>query len=274
MGSPLKVLLPTNFSVQASYAQILLEKLAQHIPIECHLAHVLPFPETVSILPDGNILTCGEIDPGFIALQRDLALEKLKSIKGEFAGHHILVGSFVDAIESYAHKQQFDLIVMGTKGTDGWVEKLAGSKAQHVVRQSSTPVLSLMCDRSDWQPKEVLLVHQFDKEEIELPHAALEILKAFGSEVHLLEFVKEEHTENQHKIYTAMDLLASKLGLFNIKKHVLVEKDVEQGVYHFDQMKSVDLLLIGTHAKGGIFHQSATEKLVNHMYKPMLTFHI
>jgi hypothetical protein len=71
-----------------------------------------------------------------------------------------------------------------------------------------------------------------------------------------------------------MDLFASKLGLSNIKKHVLVEKDVEQGVYHFDQMKSVDLLLIGTHAKGGIFHQSATEKLVNHMYKPMLTFHI
>lgn len=274
MGNPLKVLLPTNFSVQASYAQILLEQLAKSISIESHLAHVLPFPETVSILPDGNIITCGEIDPGFIAMQRDLALKKLKEVDGNFAGYHILVGSFVDALEKYANAQEFDLIVMGTKGTDGWVEKLTGSKAQHVVRQASVPVLSLMCDRSEWQPKEVLLVHQFDKEDIELPQAALEILKVFGSEVHLLEFVKEENAEKQNKIYTAMDQFAGKLGLSNIKKHVLVEKDVEQGVYHFDQMKSVDLLLIGTHAKGGIFHQSATEKLVNHMYKPILTFHI
>jgi nucleotide-binding universal stress UspA family protein len=274
MGNPLKVLLPTNFSVQASYAQILLEQLAKSISIECHLAHVLPFPETVSILPDGNILTCGEIDPGFIAMQRDLALKKLKEVDGNFAGYHILVGSFVDALVKYADAQKFDLIVMGTKGTDGWVEKLTGSKAQHVVRQASVPVLSLMCDRSEWQPKEVLLVHQFDKEDIELPQAALEILKVFGSEVHLLEFVKEENAEKQNKIYAAMDQFAGKLGLSNIKKHVLVEKDVEQGVYHFDQMKSVDLLLIGTHAKGGIFHQSATEKLVNHMYKPILTFHI
>lgn len=274
MRSPLKVLLPTNFSVQASYAQILLEQLAQRIPIECHLAHVLPFPETVSILPDGNILTCGEIDPGFIAMQRDLALKKLKGVDGTFAGHHILVGSFVDALEKYAQEQHFDLIVMGTKGTDGWVEKLAGSKAQHVVRQSSTPVLSLMCDRSDWQPKEVLLVHQFDKEEIVLPNTAIEILRAFGSEVHLLEFVKEQNVENKAKIFAAMDMFAKKLDLSNIKKHILVEKDVEQGVFHFDQMKSVDLLLIGTHARGGIFHKSSTEKLVNHMYKPMLTFHI
>jgi nucleotide-binding universal stress UspA family protein len=71
-----------------------------------------------------------------------------------------------------------------------------------------------------------------------------------------------------------MDQFAKEHQLDNVRKHVLLEKDVELGVLHFDQMKSVDMLLIGTHAKGGIFHKSATEKLVNHMYKPILTFHL
>jgi nucleotide-binding universal stress UspA family protein len=54
----------------------------------------------------------------------------------------------------------------------------------------------------------------------------------------------------------------------------LVEKNVENGVLHFDQMKAVDMLLIGTHAKSRLFHKSATQSLVSHLYKPMITFHI
>lgn len=272
MATALKVLLPTNFSVQATYAQILLQQLAKKVALEIHLAHVLPFPETVSILPDGQIMTCGEIDPGYIRVQRDIALQKLQAIEGDFAGHHILVGPTVDALSNYAEAQNFDLVVMGTKGTDGWVEKLSGSKTQHVVRQSSVPVLSLMCDRSDWQPQEILLVHQFDKEALTLPKASLAIIQAFAQQVHLLEFLKTD--SNKDQVLKAMDQFATSHQLAHVRKHILLEKDVEQGVLHFDQMQSVDFLLIGTHAKGGIFHKSATEKLVNHMYKPILTFHL
>ena len=189
MAKALKVLLPTNFSVQASYAQILLEQLAKKVELDIHLAHVLPFPETVSILPDGQIQTCGEIDLGYVTLQRDLTLQKLKEIKGQFAGYHILVGPSVDAVIQYAEQEQFDLIVMGTKATEGIVEKLVGAKTQIVVRNSAVPVLSLMCDRSDWTPEEVLLVHQFDKEDLVLPAATLAIIGAFQSRIHLLEFV-------------------------------------------------------------------------------------
>jgi nucleotide-binding universal stress UspA family protein len=272
MAKKLNVLLPTNFSVQASYAQILLEQLAKKVDLSIHLAHVLPFPETVSILPDGNIQTCGEIDLGYVKLQRDLALEKLKQVKGNFAGHHILVGPSVDSVVKYAEAEAFDLIVMGTKGVVGIVEKMMGSKTQKVVRNSSVPVLSLMCDRSEWVPQEVLLVHQFDKEDLKLPLATLAILEAFQSRVHLLEFIIEPNKETQVK--EAMASFVTKYGLQNVQMHVLHEKRVEEGVFHFDQMKNIDLLLIGTHGKGGFFHKSATESLVNHMFKPILTFNI
>ena len=272
MAKKLKVLLPTNFSVQASYAQILLEQLAKKVDLSIHLAHVLPFPETVSILPDGNIQTCGEIDLGYVKLQRDLVLEKLKQVNGNFDGYHILVGPSVESVVKYAEAESFDLIVMGTKGTTGIVEKMMGSKTQMVVRKSKVPVLSLMCDRSEWAPQEVLLVHQFDKEELELPAATLAILEAFHSQIHLLEFITDQNKEDQVK--TAMSAFVSKYHLQNVQMHLLHEKKVEDGVFHFDQMKHIDLLLIGTHGSGGFFHKSATESLVNHMYKPILTFNI
>jgi nucleotide-binding universal stress UspA family protein len=272
MSKALKVLLPTNFSVQANYAQILLERLSQKVQLEVHLAHVLPLPETVSILPDGQIQTCGEIDFGFVELQRDLTLQKLKAVEGAFHGHHILIGPSVESVVDFAEQNAFDLIVMGTKGSNGLVEKLVGSKTQNVVRQSKVPVLSLMCDRSDWMPNEVLLAHQFDKEEVHLPAATLAIIQAFKSNVHLLEFI--DTPQQEEAVLQAMRAFAQKEGLEQVQFHTLVEKDVEQGVLHFDQMKNVDMLLIGTHAKSRLFHKSATQSLVNHLFKPMLTFHI
>lgn len=272
MTKALKVLLPTNFSVQASHAQILLAQLAKKVSLEIHLAHVLPFPETVTIFPDGQIQTCGEVDLGYVTLQRDIALQKLKEQNGNFSGFHILVGSSAEAVVKYAEQENFDLIVMGTKGTGGIVEKIVGTKTQHVVRNSVVPVLSMMCDRSDWTPQEVLLVHQFDKENLSLPAATLAIIQAFKSRVHLLEFVQDEKKEELVK--KAMHDFAVKNALENVQLHTLYEKDVAQGVLHFDQMKHIDMLLIGTHGNGSMFHKSATENLINHMYKPILTFPI
>jgi nucleotide-binding universal stress UspA family protein len=55
---------------------------------------------------------------------------------------------------------------------------------------------------------------------------------------------------------------------------LLRDADVEQGVIHFNQMQEMDIICIGTHAKGGLLHKSATEKLINHLFKPIISFHL
>jgi hypothetical protein len=39
-------------------------------------------------------------------------------------------------------------------------------------------------------------------------------------------------------------------------------------------MHEVDIVCIGTHGKGSFFHTSATEKLINHLFKPIISFHL
>ena len=71
-----------------------------------------------------------------------------------------------------------------------------------------------------------------------------------------------------------MKTFAHTNGINNYVPHVLEDSDIEQGVIHFNQMQEIDLIYIGTHGKGSFFHTSATEQLINHIYKPIISFPI
>lgn len=271
----LKVLIPTDFSVQAEYAYLMVKKLEEKIPVEIHFIHVLSVPDTVTMDKNGNIETCGEISVDFVISQKEIALRKLNNLKtiyGNEINVQLELGKLTDKIVSYSKENHFDLIVMGTKGSWGIKEKLSGSETQMIARQSQVPLLSLMCDRSDLVIKNILLVHDFrtaKKENLSLLH---KLISAFNTKTHFLQIVYGEN--ERADVEVAMDKFASVNSIENYEKHFLLDKDVENGVVHFNQMHEMDVVCIGTHGKGGFFHTSATEKLVNHLFKPIISFHI
>ena len=71
-----------------------------------------------------------------------------------------------------------------------------------------------------------------------------------------------------------MKIFAGLNDLHNFECHLINDSDVEQGVIHFNQMHDMDMVCMGTHGKGGVFHRSATEKLINHLFKPIISFHL
>lgn len=273
----LKVLIPTDFSVQAEYAYLMVKKLEEKIPVEIHFMHVLGVPDTVTMDKSGNIQTCGEISVDYVISQKAIAERKLNNLKtlyGSDIKSHLELGKLTDKIVSYAQNQEFDLIVMGTKGAWGLKEKLSGSETQMIARQSTVPLLSLMCDRSDLIIENILLVHDFSdpkNENLELLH---KLIKAFNTKVHLLQISNNTSEANKKSTFSKMDEFASENGLTNFERHVLNDSDVENGVIHFNQMQEMDIICIGTHGKGGIFHKSSTEKLINHLFKPIISYHL
>jgi len=274
----LKILIPTDFSVQAEYAYMLAKRLEAKIPLEIHFLHVLSVPDTVSMDPMGNIETCGDIDAGFVEGQKQIALRKLEELKTQYGQQlqtHLRLGKLTDEIVSFAKNNLFDLIVMGTKGAWGLQEKLSGSETQTIARMSDIPLLSMMCDRSDLEVKNMLLVHDFTRPEFENLNTFRLIADSFGANIHLLQIVSD--SSNHADIHTAMDTFASLNNLSKYQVHLLNDKDVEKGVTHFNQMHNMDIVCIGTHGNKGverIIHPSATEKLVNHLFKPILSFHL
>ncbi len=273
----LKVLIPTDFSVQAEYAYLMVKKLEEKIPVETHFLHVLSVPDTVTMDNSGNIQTCGDISVDYVVSQKTIAERKLNNLKTLYGNNiqvHLELGKLTEKIVSYAHDNKFDLIVMGTKGAWGLKEKLSGSETQMIARQSGIPLLSLMCDRSDLVINNVLVVHDFSKPKNESLGLLHKLIKAFNTKVHLLQITDNTSESNYKSITNSMTEFVSLNNLPNSEFHVLQDSDVENGVIHFNQMHDMDIICIGTHAKAGLFRSSITEKLINHMFKPIISFHL
>lgn len=273
----LKILIPTDFSVQAEFAYLMVKKLEEKTPIDIHFVHVLAVPDTVTMDVNGNIQTCGEIDVKYVVKQKEIAERKLTNLKtlyGDNINTHLVLGKITDAILHFSETNQFDLVVMGTKGAWGLKEKLSGSETQFIARKSKTPVLSLMCDRSDLNIHNILLVHNFNhpaKEDLQLMH---KLIKTFNTKFHLLQITSGKVDAEKASVEANMKMFAELNNLTNYECHLINDKDVEKGVVHFNQMNNMDIVCIGTHGKGGLFHHSATEKLINHLFKPIISFHI
>lgn len=273
----LKVLIPTDFSVQAEYAYLMVKKLEEKTPIEIHFIHVLDVPDTVTIDKTGKIQTCGEIDINYVISQKQIAdrqLNNLKNIYGQHIQTHLVLGKITDSILKYSETNKFDLIVMGTKGAWGLKEKLSGSETQIIARKSETPLLSLMCDRSDLIIKNILLVHDFKNPSNDNFILLKKLTKAFGAKVHQLQIVSKQTNLEKENALKLMDKYAADNGIADYENHLLNDIDVENGVIHFNQMQDMDIVCIGTYGKGSLFHTGATEKLINHLFKPIISFHL
>src|SRR5688572_3788048 len=273
----LKILIPTDFSVQAEFAYLMVKKLGEKIPVDIHFLHVMNVPDTVTMDGNGTIQTCGDIDVNYVVKQKEIAerkLAELKNIYGNGISSHFVLGKVTDGILNFAEVNHFDLIVMGTKGAWGIKEKLSGSETQMIARKSKIPVLSLMCDRSDLNVQNILLVHNFNhpaREDLQVMH---KLIKAFNTKIHLLQITSGRVDVEKASVEANMKIFAELNRLTNYECHLINDADVEKGVVHFNQMNNMDIVCIGTHGKGGIFHHSATEKLINHLFKPIISFHI
>lgn len=273
----LKILIPTDFSVQAEFAYLMVKKMEEKTPVDIHFLHVMNVPDTVIMDVGGNIQTCGEIDVNYVVKQKEIAERKLADLKtlyGDDIKNHFILGKVTDGILNFAEANHFDLIVMGTKGAWGLKEKLSGSETQMIARKSKIPVLSLMCNRSDLIIQNILLVHNFNhpaKEDLQLMH---KLIAAFNTKFHLLQITSGQVEAEKELVTSNMKKFADLNNFTNYECHLINDKDIEKGVNHFNQMNNMDIVCIGTHGKGGMFHHSATEKLINHLFKPIISFHL
>ena len=271
----IKILIPTDFSQQADFAWLMSKKLSEKIPVKVHFLHVLNPGQGVVTDSEGRPVEDAEIDTTFFTEMENMAKGKLQALqKSTGAETSLKAGKVTDEIVGYAEKNKFDLIVMGTKGSSGVKELLSGSETQQVVRHCKVPVLSMMCDRSELQIRNILLAHDFENDKTQEFPLLKAISEAWGAKVHLL-FVNRK--SDAEKIKEKMHQFASVNNLANYEAHVHSDSAVEKGVVHFNQMHDMDLICIGTHGHTGMAHLlrgSIAESIVNHLFKPVITYHL
>lgn len=139
-----KILVPTDFSVGAESALAWATKLARAFSAEVVLLHVVDLsiaalaglPASMAMVP-----AAGEL----LEQIREETKQEMSRLAARFPGARTVVreGMPRSAIIDVAKEIGADMIVMGTHGRTGLGHVFFGSVAEHVVRHSHVPVLTV-----------------------------------------------------------------------------------------------------------------------------------
>jgi len=131
-----RILVPTDFSAPSDAALACARRLAAEFDASLHLLHVMENIFLRAMVADPRTIETAALQH----LHDRLTADDLRR-----GGVTVLEKSDepADEIVSYARSANIDLIVMGTRGRSGLAHVLVGSVAEHVVRTSPCPVLTI-----------------------------------------------------------------------------------------------------------------------------------
>jgi len=151
-----KIIVPTDFSQQATYALDLASEIAGKTGAKIVLMHVIEYAKKqTTFLGSTALSTMGSLSTG-IEMDDVYFIQLFKKRKSQMAevlsdpayanveiADKILLGTPYHAIEEEITESDADFIIMGTTGVNDWEESMIGSTAEKVVRHASCPVLTL-----------------------------------------------------------------------------------------------------------------------------------
>ncbi|WP_242929142.1 universal stress protein [Pontibacter vulgaris] len=279
MEKKLNILVPVDFTPVSIKALEFLHLLMQTTTVTTHLVHVI---EVNTGDWGGSTEASETLDKDSFRAEEQKVLKQFEELKQQ-AGidftSEIVYGGLTTAIAKYAAQHQIDLVLMGTEGADGWLEKISGSEAQHVVRYTDVPVITIHQFASITPIRNILWIADFETEK--QPEQSIIIIKnlqrLFNAQLHLLQIIGKEGEQQAQKIQNNMRRFADTYDLQNYELHLHHNYKVPAGVRNFNEASEMDLVLIGTHARKGInhlFYGSIAETLVNHCIRPLMTYHL
>ena len=141
-----RILFPTDGGPASSEALDQVVALSTHFEATVHVLFVVD-ESTIATDVDTTSLVDQLEMSGDNAIQE--TTESLRAAGCETVVEAVVRGKPADRILEYADANDIDLIVMGTHGRTGLDRYLLGSVTESVVRNSTTPVLTLRKEESE-----------------------------------------------------------------------------------------------------------------------------
>jgi nucleotide-binding universal stress UspA family protein len=271
------ILVPTDFSEFSLNALKVAAEFARKSNAEVHILHVVNIPShEVGIMPFQNQQNVAE------------GLFILKHIKKKFAEllakdflkgltvHEVLkFDDIYKAVQDYSKDLNVGLIVMGTHGTSGFVNKFfIGSNTDKMVRLSNIPVLAVKDEVKTAEFKNVVFAADFDLGVHSAFYKIKDIVSSLGAKLHLVRIVTRDDFYFSKPMLEIMEEFAKDQNLENYACHIYNSENVQEGINEFSKQINADLISTATHGRRGLarlFNGSITEDLIENTSLPVLT---
>lgn len=264
-----RILVPVDFSENAVNAFEYAKQFAEKLPdAELKVVHAF-MPNAESEYPNfvppvADYLKIRE------KMLEDFMLEV--DPKGEIE-NEILIGFPADEVVNYS--KDFDLIIMGTTGKGGIINKVFGSVSSTVARRAHCPVLLVPKGYTFKDVHHILYASNYESADDDLLKDLLNFNKIFKSTIHFVHVREEDSNFEKTKEDIFEDLFASGEPDFCFHISEIDAESVAEGLNDYALSHGVGMVVMAhRHRKfwENFLHKSQTKQVAMASQLPLLVF--
>lgn len=269
------IIIPVDFSKYSEYALEIGALLAKKHNATLHVLHMLELSD--SLISQSESDNKNEM-MFLLALSQKkfenfLDKDYLEGVQVKAATKHHKVYREVNEV---AQNVNADLIIMGSHGLMAHEGIFAGSNAEKMVRNSTTPVLTIKSKPKNFNLNKVIFATDLSEESIPAYKKAAQIFSTLGSELHVV-YINRPHTDyiSSREFKELTDQYAAAGGSDQVE--FISDYTVEDGLLAYAKETQAGCIAVSTHARKGLSHffrGSISEDLANHSLLPVMSFKI
>ena len=267
------IIIPVDFSKQSEYALQTGAILAKKHNATLHVLHMLELSD--SLFTQSQAQNNQEMLFMFALAKKNfeefLDKDYLKGITVQPMIKHRKVYREVDEVSKEVNA---DLIVMGSQGLTAQDGLFAGSNAERMVRNSSTPVLIVKSEPKNFTLENVIFATDLTLESVPTYKKAFDLLSKMRSSIYPVfinrpfkGFISSSEFTEKVKEFAAAG------GTSHVE--FIAGHTVEDGLIQYAKETKADVIAVSTHARKGLNHflkGSISEDLANRSELPVMTF--
>ena len=274
-----RILVPTDFSKHADEALEYALFLGERFHPELVLLHVDEFavsPLGAGEVRDDAVQKYQERKTAYLNDQFDRVRRGMEGRPVRLVPQ-ILSGRAYKVIIEESEKQDYDMLVMSTRGLTHLSSYLIGSTAERVVRLSRQPVLTLQSAPKHDTLESVLCPTDLSPAGNAALSYALSIARQFKAILYIQYISELEKPESREQVMARMpDLKEHHPQAGDVKVELIIDRDVEpsNSIVRFSDDREIGIIVMSTHGRKGlrrVYIGNNTAEVVRKANRPVLT---
>lgn len=203
------------------------------------------------------------LDTKFLDKYTREEFDRLRSVRNRIAEGNprlkielrLAKGMAADAILSFSHKEQADLIVMGAHGSGALKEFFVGSVTSDIIARSKVPVTAVPPEYQFHEPGALLLATKKFEESKSTLSGLVELAEVFKAPVHVVSFIEEgEGQAGQYLDVTwhlnhYLEFLQRSFPNVTFLIHRLEGNDLQESIDEYCRQHNVDMVAVLNHPR-------------------------
>lgn len=278
----MKILVPTDFSEQASFALDFAAGLARLNGATISLLHIVEYSASSNFDMTG-ISQIDNLDNVYLMQILDASKERMQKLlespayQGIVIEADVRIGNPFSGITDEIMDKAVDMVVMGSKGSEGFAELLIGSNTEKVVRNAHCPVITLKSPTAVNEIKSIAFATDMKDDPAPALAHLKEIQSLLQAHIQIFKVITSDNKKNNPRDIEHLQEFAKINRMENYSVHVAHDKVEEDGIMYFAEKQSAGMIALCTHGRSGflqLFSASVAEDLVNHAKRPVWTFRL